>query len=139
MNLLLIDPLFRFGEMLFDEWLPMFLCNRPERIMTAGPVEWTILIKNHLLDQMFAATEKNIAHPPMFLSYASQLPLHAIAAVFENLLKFVDHHCNLRPIFCRDARGRLQDFFEDRLDRSVLCQTEAEIGFPFLVDCYARR
>src|SRR6266404_742553 len=107
--------------------------------MAAGSVEWAVLMQNHLLDQMLAATEKNVAHSAVLLNYASQFPLNAIAAVFENLLKFVDHHCNLRPIFCRDARGCLQNFLQDWLDPGVLCQTEAQTGFPFLVDCYARR
>jgi hypothetical protein len=134
MDMLIIDPLFRVGKVLLDEWLPLFLCNRTERVMATGPVKRTVLIQDHLLDQMFAATEKNVAHPPMLLDYASQLPLHTIAAVFEDLLKFVDHYCNLWPIFCRDARGCLQNFLEDWFDPSILGQAEAEAGLSFLVD-----
>jgi len=41
---------------------------------------------------MLAAAEKDIAHMPMILDHAPQLPFHLVVAVFENLLKLVEHH-----------------------------------------------
>ena len=39
--------------------------------MAAGSVQWPGLIQNHLLDQVFATSEEDIAYPPMVLNYAS--------------------------------------------------------------------
>src|SRR5581483_11970036 len=110
MNSLLVDSFFRVGKVLLNEWLPVFLRNRAERIVATGPVKRAALIQDHFLDQMFPAAEKDVTHLAVILNNASKFPLHAIAAVFENLL-----------------------------DPSMPGQTKGQAGFSVFVSRYARR
>src|SRR5215467_8210961 len=113
-NLSFIDPLVRFCEVALNEWLPMFLGDRTERIMAACTIQRTISIQDHFLNQMFAAAKKEVADSAMILNHASQLPLHLIAPVLEDLLKFVQHDHHARAAFGSNLGRRLKNFFQSR-------------------------
>ena len=98
-NLSFVDALDRVREVSLNEWLPVFFSDRPERIMAASAIQRTVSIQHHFLNQVFAAAKKQVADSAMVLNHAPQLALHVIAAVFENLLKFVQHDHDARPAF----------------------------------------
>ena len=94
-----VDCFVGIGKVPLNKWLPMFLCNRPERVMTACTVKRPISVEHHFLNQMFAAAEEQIAHSAMVLNHAPQLPLHVIAAIFEGLLAADEVFIPLQPHF----------------------------------------
>ncbi|MHB8521603.1 MAG: hypothetical protein ACYDH9_12710 [Limisphaerales bacterium] len=87
----LVNALVRIRKAPADERLPMFLGNRPERIVSARPIQRAIAVQHHLLNQMFAAAQEEIAYLPMILNHAPQLPLHVVAVIFEDLLKLIKY------------------------------------------------
>src|SRR5436190_16494384 len=78
---LFIDFFIRVFKMFPNERLPLFFRDRTERVMPARPVKRTIFIEHHLLDQMFAAAEKQVTNAVMVLNYAAELSLYAIASI----------------------------------------------------------
>src|ERR1035438_363274 len=75
MNALFADDFIGTVKPFKDERLPVRFGNRSERIVTPGTIQRPGTIHEHFLDQMFTATEKNVAHLTVVLDYTSQLPL----------------------------------------------------------------
>jgi hypothetical protein len=94
-----------------NEWLPFFLSDRAERVMSTRAVKRPIFIEHHLLNQMFAAAKKHVAHASLVLNHAPQLSLCPIAPVLEHLLKFIHHENDVRPAFRTNSSRRFQNFF----------------------------
>ena len=116
MDVLLANDLVAVGEPFADKRVPVLLGDRSERIMSTRPIEGTGAIREHFLDQMFAAAEKDIAHVPMILDHAPQLPFYLVIAVFENLLKLVEHHYHVQIALRRNLGRGFQHFIQRRTE-----------------------
>src|SRR5712692_6652972 len=114
MNKLVANLFTRRCKFFSNKWNPMFLRDWPQRIMSAGAVERSGAIHEHLLNQMLSAPEKNVGNLPVVLDNAAKLLFHAVIAVFKNLLKLVKNNHNILLPFRRDLGGRLQYFIKGR-------------------------
>src|SRR5438552_11305655 len=137
-NLSFVDALDRVREVSLNEWLPVFLSDLPERIMAARPVQRPVSIQNHFLNQVFAAAKKEVADSAMILNHASQLSLHVVAAVFEDLLKFIEDDHDVRSALRGDFGRRLENFLENRCNPCVLRQAKRQRRFSFSIQSDAR-
>src|SRR5437868_14853258 len=138
-NPFVVDSLVGIGKVALNKWLPVFLGNRPERVMTACTVKRPISIEHHFLNQMFAAAEEQITHSAMVLNHATQLPLHVVAAIFENLLKFIEYDDHAGAALRRDSYRRFQNFFQDRCNPRVLRQSKSHGRLAFRIQRDTRR
>ena len=86
---------------------------------------------------MLAAAEKDVAHVPMILDHAPQLPFHLVVAVFENLLKLVEHHHHVQLALRRNLGRCLQHFIQRRPELGVLTDSERQHRLAFLVHRHA--
>ena len=68
----LIDSFVRSREMLPNKWLPLFLRDRAEGIVSSRSIKRPVFIEHHLLNQMFATAEKHVTHGAMILNHAAQ-------------------------------------------------------------------
>src|SRR5438552_5465745 len=78
-----IDPLVRGREMLVHKRLPVLFRDCSERVMTACSIKWSLFIKHHLLDKMFATAEKDVAHRAVMLNNAAQLAFDELTSVLK--------------------------------------------------------
>ena len=88
-NCSFVDPFVRSDEMFPNKRLPLFLGDRAQRIMSAGAVKRPIFVEHHLLNQVFATAEKDVANAAVILNDAAQPSLNVIAPVLQQLLKLV--------------------------------------------------
>src|SRR5438874_394900 len=114
----------RSDEMFPNKRLPLFLGDRAQRIMSAGAVKRPILVEHHLLNQVFATAEKDVANAAVILNDAAQPSLNVIAPVLQQLLKLVHDDCDAVLVLRRDFGGCFQNFLQHRFNPSVFCQAE---------------
>ena len=111
-NGVVVNAFVRSQEAFPDELRPMFLGDRTERIVARGPVQGTRLVEKHLLDQVLAAAQEQIADFGLVLNDASQFAFHQVGIVFQDSLDFVEYDCDA-AFFPRGDRGRrLQNFLQ---------------------------
>src|SRR5882762_1422919 len=101
-NCSFVDPFVRSDEMFPNKRLPLFLGDRAQWIMPAGAVKRPIFVEHHLLNQVFATAEKDVANAAVILNDAAQLSLDVIAAVIEQLLKLVHDDYDAGLVLRRD-------------------------------------
>ena len=118
---------------------PMFFRDRSERIMTTRAVERSRAIHEHFFDQMLPAPEKEVGDFTVVLDDAPKFFFHSITAVFEDLLKFVEHDDDITMVLGRNLRGSLQDFVQGRNETGVPGYSEVNRRPSFLVERHARR
>src|ERR1039457_4029418 len=131
MNALFADDFIGTVKPFKDERLPVLFGNRSERIVTPGTIH------EHFLDQMLTATEKNVAHLTVVLDDTSQLPLHLIAAIFENLLKLIKHHYDALSALDGNLGRGFENLVQCRTELGALAESECQLRLAFLVHCHA--
>jgi len=123
-NCSFVDPFVRSDEMFPYKRLPLFLGDRAQRIMSAGAVKRPIFVEHHLLNQVFATAEKDVANAAVILNDAAQPSLNVIAPVLQQLLKLVHDDYDAGLVLRRDFGGCFQNFLQHQFDPSVFCQAE---------------
>src|SRR5204862_3715188 len=88
-----------------EKRLPLFLGDRAQRIMSAGAVKRPIFVEHHLLNQVFATAEKDVANAAVILNDAAQPSLNVIAPVLQQLLKLVQDDYDAGLVLRRDFGG----------------------------------
>ena len=99
--------------------------------MTTRAVERSRAIHEHFFDQMLPAPEKEVGDFTVVLDDAPKFFFHPITAVFEDLLKFVEHDDDITTLFRRNLRGSLQDFVQGRNETGYFRDIpKLTAGFP---------
>ncbi len=98
--------------------------------MSAGAVKRPIFVEHHLLNQVFATAEKDVANAAVILNDAAQPSLNVIAPVLQQLLKLVQDDYDAGLVLRRDFGGCFQNFLQHRFNPGVFRQPNESVGFP---------
>src|SRR5437762_12245998 len=101
-NCSFVDPFVRSDEMFPNKRLPLFLGDRAQRIMSAGPVKRPIFVEHQLLNQVFATAEKDVANAAWILNDAAKARLNVIAPALRQLLQLLQDDYAAGPVLRRE-------------------------------------